>query len=81
MASFGLSDDCQASVLRLVAGILHLGNLAFTEQEDRSQVAPVARDSLATAAQLLGLDAEGLERVLTTRVRMTPDGEWALLGQ
>ena len=32
MDVIGISDDDQASVLQIVAGVLHLGNISFTEQ-------------------------------------------------
>ncbi len=32
MGVMGINDDQQYSVLRLVAGILHLGNISFVEQ-------------------------------------------------
>ena len=31
MYTMGITDDQQASILQLVAGILHLGNIAFQE--------------------------------------------------
>lgn len=32
MDVIGISDDDQASVLQIVAGVLHLGNISFSEQ-------------------------------------------------
>ena len=49
----------------------------------RLQVATAALEHLAAAAELLGVDAEGLGKALTTRTRQTPDGpivRWAGAG-
>lgn len=78
MAAFGMGPDAQEGVLRLVAAVLHLGNVEFvpsTASAEEASLAPGAEEGLAAAAELLGLPAADLLRVLTTRVRVTPDGE------
>ncbi len=67
------------SLLQVVAALLHLGNVEFvTDPSDHEAclVAPGAPEQhLDAAAALLGVEAPGLLRALTTRTRMTPDGE------
>lgn len=38
MSVMGMSDDDQYSVLSLVAGVLHLGNISFIEQGNYAAV-------------------------------------------
>jgi len=37
MYTMGIADEQQASILQLVAGILHLGNIAFQEVGNYAQ--------------------------------------------
>lgn len=52
---------------------MYLG-ASLLQEEDAAVVAPAAEAHLAAAAQLLGVDAEGLRKALTTRTRFTHDG-------
>lgn len=78
MSVVGIPEGEQDAVFRTVAAVLHLGNIEFVESPeggaDASAVAPAAEEHLAAAAALLGVDAEGLRKALTTRTRQTPDG-------
>jgi myosin-5 len=78
MSVVGIPEAEQDAVFRTVAAVLHLGNLAFVEAAadgaDASELDPAAQEHLEAAAVLLGADAEGLRRALTTRTRQTPDG-------
>ena len=76
MSIVGIPEADQDSVFRTVAAVLHLGNVVFQEDSDSesSAVAPAAEQALVHAADLLGVDAEGLHKALTTRTRITPDG-------
>jgi myosin-5 len=84
MAAVGISSEQQEGVFRLLAAILHLGDLTFCEAEgvkgsNRDEAAPVPKDAdsqqaLAVAAQLLGVDPHQLLTCLTTRTRQTPEG-------
>lgn len=73
-----------------LAAILHLGNVSLEEQDAEGSagaggsggdaeacfVTPgSAQHHLACAAELLGLQADALVAALTTRRRMTKDGE------
>lgn len=75
MSLVGISEHDQASVFRAVASVLHLGNIAFEDDGDEAaKVKSDAEETLVAAADLLGVDTEGLRRILTTRTRQTPDG-------
>ncbi|KAM8920932.1 unconventional myosin-Ie-like isoform 2-T2 [Pelodytes ibericus] len=67
----GLSHEAQASVLQIVAGILHLGNIAFKESGNYAVVE--SGDFLAFPAYLLGIDQDRLQEKLTSRKM---DSKW-----
>ncbi|MBN3300010.1 MYO1E protein, partial [Amia calva] len=71
MGVVGLSPDDQSTVLQIVAGILHLGNIAFQEQGNYAVVD--SEDFLAFPAYLLGIDQDRLKEKLTSR---TMDSKW-----
>ncbi|KAM4735379.1 myosin IEb [Anableps anableps] len=71
MSVVGLSLDDQDSVLQLVAGILHLGNISFREENNYAVVE--SQDFLAFPAFLLGIPQDGLCSKLTSRVM---DSKW-----
>ncbi|RMZ56348.1 hypothetical protein APUTEX25_004705, partial [Auxenochlorella protothecoides] len=76
MTLVGIDAASQDAVFAVVAAVLHLGNVAFVPGDggDGSAVAEPAWAHLEAAAALLGVDAAGLARALTTRTRQTPDG-------
>ncbi|XP_046892633.1 myosin IEb [Hypomesus transpacificus] len=71
MSVVGLSLDEQDTVLQIVAGILHLGNIAFREEGNYAVVE--SEDFLAFPAFLLGISQEGLKNKLTSRIM---DSKW-----
>ncbi|XP_060905434.1 myosin IEb [Labrus mixtus] len=71
MSVVGLSMDDQDAVLQLVAGILHLGNISFREENNYAVVE--SQDFLAFPAFLLGIPKDGLCSKLTSR---TMDSKW-----
>eukprot|EP00063_Salmo_salar_P065265 XP_014040100.1 PREDICTED: unconventional myosin-Ie-like isoform X1 [Salmo salar] len=71
MLVVGLSVDDQDMVLQIVAGILHLGNIAFREEGNYAVVE--SEDFLAFPAYLLGISQEGLKNKLTSRIM---DSKW-----
>ena len=77
MTNVGIPADEQDAVFQLVATVLHLGNLEFTEagEHDSSQVIQASAGALEAAATLLGVQTDGLSRALTTRTRHTVDGK------
>ncbi len=67
----------QEAVFRVVAAILSLGNVTFgpgTDEESSVVTPGKAAQFVATTAELLGVDKDGLIKALTTRTRQTPDG-------
>jgi len=71
MAGLGWSDATIAEILSIVAGILHLGQISFDEQEmdgvpDASVVSD--RKALEIAAKLMNVDMGSLETALTEKV-------------
>ncbi|XP_074510443.1 myosin IEb [Sebastes fasciatus] len=71
MSVVGLSVEEQDSVLQLVAGILHLGNIGFREENNYAVVE--SQDFLAFPSFLLGIPQDGLCSKLTSRVM---DSKW-----
>lgn len=71
MAIMGLSDSDQYSVISLVAAVMHLGNITFTECNNYASVANL--DFLEFPAYLLGVSQEELQNKLTSRVM---DSKW-----
>ncbi|XP_034409880.1 myosin IEb [Cyclopterus lumpus] len=71
MSVVGLSVEEQDSVLQLVAGILHLGNISFREENNYAVVE--SQDFLAFPAFLLGVPQDGLCSKLTSRMM---DSKW-----
>lgn len=81
MTNVGIPKDEQDAIFQLVATVLHIGNLEFTEagEHDSSQVVESSAPALEAAAKLLGVQSDGLSRALTTRTRHTVDGEHGLM--
>ena len=74
----GIPKHDQESVMRVVAGILHLGNVAFKGSEDADDGCELADDAsraaLNDAAAVMMIDAERLAKALKTRTIVTRDG-------
>ncbi|XP_068688023.1 unconventional myosin-Ie-like isoform X1 [Montipora foliosa] len=71
MDVIGILEDDQASVLQIVAGVLHLGNICFEEQGNYA--VPSDDEFLAYPAYLLGVNDMLLKEKLTSRVM---DSKW-----
>ncbi|XP_066367681.1 myosin-6-like isoform X1 [Miscanthus floridulus] len=74
MGIVGMSSDEQDAIFRVVAAILHLGNIEFAEgSEDDSSVPKDEKSQfhLKTAAELFMCDEKGLEESLCKRVMAT----------
>ncbi|KAM3301087.1 hypothetical protein P3S67_015587 [Capsicum chacoense] len=72
----GISEEEQDAIFRVVAAILHLGNVEFAKGEeiDSSVIKDEqARFHLNMTAELLKCDAKSLEDALITRVMVTPE--------
>ncbi|GBG23948.1 Myosin-13 [Hondaea fermentalgiana] len=78
--ALGFDDAEREAIWRTLAGVLHLGNVAFEDhEEEEGDVANVVAaggnyDPLSSAAEMLGVDAEALERLLIERMLSTRDG-------
>ncbi|KAF8022278.1 hypothetical protein BT93_G2431 [Corymbia citriodora subsp. variegata] len=73
----GISQDEQDAIFRVVAAILHLGNVNFTKgkEVDSSRLKDEQSSyHLRTAAELLMCNEKALEDSLCKRVIVTPDG-------
>lgn len=71
MQVMGINTDTQMTVLSLVAGILHLGNISF--QEEGNYAVVECADFLQFPAFLFGIDGEMLRNKLTGRIM---DSKW-----
>ncbi|RLN32866.1 myosin-6-like [Panicum miliaceum] len=70
----GISSDEQDAIFRVVAAILHLGNVEFSEGSEADSSVPKDEKSqfhLKTAAELFMCDEKGLEESLCKRVMAT----------
>ncbi|XP_048830708.1 myosin VIb isoform X1 [Brienomyrus brachyistius] len=77
MKKIGLDDAEKLNLFRVVAGVLHLGNIDFEDTGSTSGGCTLKNTSSSTlehCAELLGLDHEDLKASLTTRVMLTTSG-------
>ncbi|GMF12938.1 unnamed protein product [Phytophthora lilii] len=74
MTAVGITDDEQRDIFQQLAAILWLGNVQFKQTTDEAHnpraaiEAPEAREALAKAANLMGIDKDKLEALLTYRI-------------
>ncbi|XP_047141172.1 unconventional myosin-Ie isoform X1 [Hydra vulgaris] len=66
MYTMGISEANQSSILQIVAGILHLGNISFSEVGNYAQ--PENDDFLQFPGFLLQIDSDALKEKLISRV-------------
>ncbi|XP_059211845.1 myosin VIa [Centropristis striata] len=77
MKKIGLDDTEKLDLFRVVAGVLHLGNIDFEEAGSTSGGCTIRNQSSETlehCAELLGLEEEDLRVSLTSRVMLTTAG-------
>uniref|UniRef100_A0A8D3A9F7 Unconventional myosin-VI n=1 Tax=Scophthalmus maximus TaxID=52904 RepID=A0A8D3A9F7_SCOMX len=77
MKKIGLDDTEKLDLFRVVAGVLHLGNIDFEEAGSTSGGCTIRKQSSQTlehCAELLGLEQDDLRVSLTTRVMLTTAG-------
>ncbi|KAM6906949.1 unconventional myosin-XIX [Xenentodon cancila] len=80
MVHLGIKEESQRQIFRILAGILHLGNVSFSSLVDESKPCDLAEKSegfLQRAAELLGVAAEELQTCL--RVRTLKAGKQSVL--
>uniref|UniRef100_A0A669CFJ9 Myosin VC n=1 Tax=Oreochromis niloticus TaxID=8128 RepID=A0A669CFJ9_ORENI len=63
----GLKEDFQSDVFKILAAILHLGNVEIKNVGDDKSSVPLSDPHLAVFCELLGVSAEGLVRWLCHR--------------
>jgi myosin-5 len=71
LLEFGASGEESQALVRIVAGILHLGALEFGAESDIDGIVILHRESLPAAATLLALEPNQLEQYLTYTIRET----------
>ncbi|KAK2412429.1 Myosin family protein with Dil domain-containing protein [Trifolium repens] len=72
----GISEEEQEAIFRVVAAVLHLGNIEFAKGEEIDSSVlkdEKSRFHLNTTAELLRCDAKSLEDALIQRVMVTPE--------
>ncbi|GAV66769.1 Myosin_head domain-containing protein/IQ domain-containing protein/DIL domain-containing protein/Myosin_N domain-containing protein [Cephalotus follicularis] len=72
----GVSEKEQEAIFRVVASILHLGNIEFAKGKEIDSSVPKddkAKIHLKTTAELLMCDPQALEDALCKRVMITPE--------
>uniref|UniRef100_H2MSB1 Unconventional myosin-VI n=1 Tax=Oryzias latipes TaxID=8090 RepID=H2MSB1_ORYLA len=77
MKKIGLDDTEKLDLFKVVAGVLHLGNIDFEEAGSTSGGCTIKNQSSKTlecCAELLGLEEEDLRVSLTTRAMVTTAG-------
>lgn len=83
MTDMGLTDSERQDIYSIVAGVLHLGNIAFEENSQTQagsrfdgvvSVTQASRPSLNKAAELLGVEPSRLEESLITRITQAAKG-------
>lgn len=72
MRAAGFRGEHFNRIIQLLAAILHLGNIAFTDAAAATDASATIknRDTLECVAEMLGLDARALETVLCFRTTM-----------
>ncbi len=68
MQAIGISQDLINATHKLLAAILHLGNIDFNSDEDGSGSVITNLEALANSAHLLNMEPEELKNTLTRRV-------------
>lgn len=77
LSDIGFGPEQQLNVFKVLASILHLGNIKFEESDDIRGGCKVSEDSrsfLKKAATLLGIDDVSLLNGLTTRIMQPTKG-------
>lgn len=77
LSTVGIAAGLQKELWKILAGLLHLGNIRLTDREtaegDVGEVAADGAQYLASCAALLGVDSTALQRVITEREISTRD--------
>eukprot|EP00727_Mastigamoeba_balamuthi_P001041 m51a1_g10934 putative myosin ii heavy chain (1856) ;mRNA; r:146368-154726 len=79
MSIFGITDDQQNEIFRLISAILWLGNIRFEDTPSEEAVVPT-REALQNAAEVLGLPVDALELGLLKK-KITAGGQTLVTSQ
>lgn len=75
--NFGVCDEVKWNIFRIVAGVLHLGNIEFEDGDDTRggcRISQSSEESLNLAASLIKIEASSLRQCLMTRIMQTSKG-------
>lgn len=74
----GVSEDERLSIYKVVAAVLHIGNISFSDSSEDSKggcsMSDSSEHSLNTASSLMGVDPIDLRQSLLSRVMQTSKG-------
>lgn len=75
---FDVNENERFEIYKIVAAVLHLGNISFEESPEDShggcRVSRTSNGSLEIAAKLIGIDPDELQQSLLSRVMQTSKG-------
>lgn len=75
LSNFGLDESQKRAIYRIVAAVLHLGNITFEDDPDDNRggcrLTAAAEESLEITSQLMGLEADQLRQSLVSRIMST----------
>lgn len=74
MQTIGIPDDHMIQILRMVASVLHLGNIKFDAPPNNSEGSMAMSEcekSMEMSSKLLGVDRKSLESALCNQTRVT----------
>lgn len=79
LTNFGLSSEEKVNIYKIVAAVLHLGNVSFEDSPEDSKggcrvKTGDATESLNMTASLIGLDPKELNQCLLSRIMQTSKG-------
>ena len=76
--NFGVNEEVKWNIFRIVAAVLHLGNVEFEEAPEDTRgggrIAASSEESLNITASLIKIEATSLKQCLLTRIMQTSKG-------
>uniref|UniRef100_K3X8E6 Myosin motor domain-containing protein n=1 Tax=Globisporangium ultimum (strain ATCC 200006 / CBS 805.95 / DAOM BR144) TaxID=431595 RepID=K3X8E6_GLOUD len=83
LSCVGMDDKLQNTIFSVIAGLLHIGNIDFDEEDTPEGEAaivqkPSAKEALALAAKLLGVREEALAKVIMERDIVTREATYTV---
>ena len=66
--NIGLDEEEQKVIFNIVAGVLHLGNIQFSSENEEAVITPESKASLEIACKLLGLEENTVLEAILTKV-------------